>query len=28
LIWKLFMQAPEVKVGLKTLGFSSTQYGF
>lgn len=28
LIWKLFMQAPEVKAGLKTLGFSSTQYGF
>lgn len=28
LIWKLFMQAPEVIVGLKTLGFSSTQYGF
>ena len=28
LIWKLFMQAPEVKVGLKTLGFSSRQYVF
>jgi len=28
LIWNLFMQAPEVKVGLQTLGFSSTQHGF
>jgi len=26
LIWKLFMQAPETKVGLKTLGFHSTKY--
>jgi hypothetical protein len=26
LLWKLFMQAPEVKTGLKKLGFSSTQY--
>jgi hypothetical protein len=26
LIWNLFMQAPEVKVGLKKLGFSSTQH--
>jgi hypothetical protein len=28
LIWNLFMQAPEVKVGLKKLGFSSTQHNF
>ncbi|MEC5166361.1 hypothetical protein RCH18_002101 [Flavobacterium sp. PL11] len=28
LIWKLFMQAPEVKQGLVKLGFSSTQHGF
>lgn len=28
LIWKLFMQAPEIKTGLVTLGFSSTQYEF
>ena len=28
LIWNLFMQAPEVKSGLQTLGFSSTQHGF
>lgn len=28
LIWKLFMQAPEPKVGLLNLGFHSTKYGF
>lgn len=28
LIWNLFMQAPEVKVGLQALGFTSTQHGF
>jgi hypothetical protein len=28
LIWNLFMQAPEVRAGLLTLGFSSTQHGF
>ncbi|TRX20467.1 beta-glucosidase [Flavobacterium franklandianum] len=28
LIWNLFMNAPEVKVGLKKLGFSSTQHNF
>jgi hypothetical protein len=28
LIWNLFMQATEVKVGLKKLGFSSTQHNF
>ena len=28
LIWKLFMQAPEVRIGLQSLGFKSTQYGF
>ena len=28
LIWNLFMQAPEVKVGLKKLGFSSAQHNF
>lgn len=28
LLWNLFMQAPEVKVGLKKLGFSSTQHNF
>ncbi len=28
LIWKLFMQAPEPKVGLTNLGFHSTKYGF
>lgn len=28
LIWNLFMKAPEVKVGLKKLGFSSTQHNF
>lgn len=28
LCWNLFMQAPEVKVGLQALGFSSTQHGF
>ena len=26
LLWNLFMQAPEIKMGLKTLGFSSTQH--
>lgn len=25
-LWKLFMNAPEIKVGLKKLGFKSTQY--
>lgn len=28
LLWNLFMQAPEVKVGLQNLGFSSAQHGF
>jgi hypothetical protein len=28
LLWNLFMQAPEVKTGLQSLGFSSTQHGF
>lgn len=28
LLWKLFMQAPEPKVGLTNLGFHSTKYGF
>lgn len=28
LLWNLFMKAPEVKIGLKALGFSSTQHGF
>ena len=28
LLWKLFMQAPEPKVGLINLGFHSTKYGF
>jgi hypothetical protein len=28
LIWNLFMQAPEVKTGLLSLGFSSTQHAF
>lgn len=28
LLWNLFMQAPEVKIGLQTLGFSSAQHGF
>ena len=28
LIWNLFMQTPEVRVGLKKLGFSSTQHNF
>lgn len=28
LIWKLFMQAPEPKVGLTNLGFHSTKHGF
>jgi len=28
LMWNLFMQAPEVKLGLKKLGFSSTQHNF
>lgn len=28
LLWKLFMNAPEIKTGLKKLGISSTQYGF
>jgi hypothetical protein len=26
LLWSLFMQAPEVKTGLTSLGFSSTQH--
>lgn len=26
-LWKLFMNAPEIKEGLKKLGFSSSQYG-
>jgi hypothetical protein len=28
LLWKLFMNAPEVKQGLMNLGFHSTKYGF
>lgn len=28
LLWNLFMQAPEVRSGLISLGFSSTQHGF
>ncbi|MCZ8196634.1 MAG: beta-glucosidase [Flavobacterium sp.] len=28
LLWNLFMQAPDVKSGLISLGFSSTQHGF
>ena len=28
LLWNLFMKAPEVKTGLTTLGFSSTQHSF
>ncbi|GGC93839.1 hypothetical protein GCM10011508_21290 [Flavobacterium lutivivi] len=28
LIWNLFMQAPEIKAGLQSLGFSSTQHNF
>ncbi|SHG81249.1 hypothetical protein SAMN05443549_10713 [Flavobacterium fluvii] len=28
LLWKLFMNAPEVKQGLLNLGFHSTKYGF
>lgn len=28
MLWNLFMKAPEVKVGLQLLGFSSTQHGF
>lgn len=28
LLWNLFMQAPEVRAGLQTLGFSSSQHGF
>ena len=28
LLWKLFMNVPEVQQGLKKLGFHSTQYGF
>jgi hypothetical protein len=28
LLWKLFMNAPEVKQGLKNLGFQSGKYGF
>ena len=28
LLWNLFMQAPEVKLGLQNLGFSSAQHGF
>ncbi len=27
-LWNLFMQAPEVQLGLQNLGFSSTQHGF
>jgi hypothetical protein len=27
LLWKLFMNAPEVKEGLKKLGFKSGKYG-
>ena len=28
LLWKLFMDAPEIQKGLKNLGFHSTEYGF
>ena len=28
LLWKLFMNAPEIQQGLKKLGFQSSQYGF
>ena len=28
LLWKLFMNAPEVKQGLMNLGFHSAKYGF
>lgn len=28
LLWKLFMNAPEIKGGLKKLGFKTTQYGY
>jgi hypothetical protein len=28
LLWNLFMNAPEIKAGLQSLGFSSTQHGF
>ncbi|MBS1535160.1 MAG: beta-glucosidase [Bacteroidetes bacterium] len=28
LLWNLFMQAPEVKIGLQSLGFASAQHGF
>lgn len=28
LLWKLFMNAPEIKAGLQKLGFKSTQYGY
>ncbi len=28
LLWKLFMNAPEVKQGLVKLGFKSGKYGF
>ncbi len=27
LLWNLFMQAPEIRTGLQSLGFSSTQHG-
>lgn len=28
LLWNLYMQAPEVRIGLQNLGFSSAQHGF
>ena len=28
LLWKLFMNAPEIKNGLKKLDFKSTKYNF
>ena len=28
LFWNLFMNAPEIRSGLVTLGFTSTQHGF
>jgi len=28
LLWKLFMNAPEIKKGLKKLDFKSTKYKF
>lgn len=28
LLWKLFMNAPEIRTGLKKLGITSTQYGY